>query len=205
MSAVAARPLRQPAEPRRAPLRAVRPRPRTRPKLLQAGVVLLGVALIFGAQLLLSIVVSSGQYEIAALQSQQKDLDRTAESLQENLQKLSSTQHLAENAAVLGMVQGTGASYLRLSDGAVIPAANPTPRNGCWASCGLVANDLLTGLPLVQPSAGPQTGAAQQPATQNATQQSVAQGGAAQGDTTTPPPASQQGPQTGTIPAPVTR
>lgn len=203
MSAV--QPLRRPqgqpaAAPRRAPLHAVEPRRRPRPNFLRAAIVLGCLGVIFGAQLLLSIIVSSGQYEIAALQSQQKELDRTADALQENLQLLSSTQNLAQQAAGLGMVQGTDAAFLRLSDGAVIPGANPTQRYGCTGSCGLVANELLVGMPQVQQP--------QQPGTQqNATQQTGAQQTGTQQTATQQAPTQQvaQGPATDTIPAPVTR
>lgn len=192
MSIAVARPLRAPA-PRRAPLRAVEPRFRPRPNFVRAAVVLAALGAIFGAQLLLSIVVSSGQYEIAALQSQQKELDRTAESLQESLQTLSSTQHLADNAIALGMVQGTGAAYLRLSDGAVITAPGATPRYDCTGSCGLVANDLLGGVPLVQPTtAAAATVGARAGATVPTPTTPVAQAAPAE-------------PATDTIPAPVTR
>ena len=194
MSVAVARPLRSPRARARAPLHAVEPRFRPRPNFIRAALVLAALGAIFGAQLLLSIVVSSGQYEIAALQSQQKELDRTAESLLESLQTLSSTQHLADNAVALGMVQGTGAAYLRLSDGAVITAPGATPRYDCTGSCGLVANDLLRGVPIVK--AGPPATAATGATTTAAT-------GTTTASTPVTPTADQ--PATGTIPAPVTR
>lgn len=206
MSTATARTLRQPsAAPRRAALHAVEPSRRPRPNFVRAAIVLGCLAAIFGAQLLLSIIVSSGQYEIAALQSQQKDLDRTADALQEDLQLLSSTQNLAQQAAGLGMVQGTDAAFLRLSDGAVIPGANPTQRYGCTGSCGLVANELLVGMPQVQQ--------AQQQVQPGTTQGTTTQGTTTQGTTTQQTttqqapaqPTAPQGPATGTIPAPVTR
>jgi Na+-transporting NADH:ubiquinone oxidoreductase subunit NqrC len=156
---------------------------------VRAAIVLGCLAAIFGAQLLLSIVVSSGQYEIAALQSQQTELDRTADALQESLQTLSSSQNLVQQAAGLGMVQGTDAAYLRLSDGAVIPAANPTDRYPCVGVCDLVANELVAAIPQVHPTQGTTVGTTtQQPVTQQPGTQQVA-----------------QGPATDTIPAPVTR
>jgi len=194
MSTATARvlPARQPA-PRPRPVRAVEPAFRPRPNFVRAAIVLGCLGVIFAAQLLLSILVSGGQYEIAALQSQQKELQRTAQSLQERLATLESSQNLAQQATALGMVQGTGAANLRLSDAAVIPAANPTPREDCIASCGLVANELLTGVPLVQrPATTGTTGAAAQAPV------------VTQPETTTPPATAQE-PATDTIPAPVTR
>ncbi len=187
-------------QPRRVPLRAVEPKLRPRPNFLRALIVLGCLGVIFGAQLMLSIVVSSGQYEIAALQSQQKELDRTAESLQEHLQTFSSTQNLAQQAAGLGMIQGTDAAFLRLSDGAVIPGANPTLRYDCTGSCGLVPNDLLAGIPQVQAHA-PGT---QQAAAQTTGQQSTGAAEHRPAASLVRPPVA-QGPATDTIPVPVTR
>lgn len=213
MSAAPARHLRPaPSEaPRRAPLRAVEPRFRPRPNLLRAVVVLFCVGAIFAGQLALSILVSSGAYEIAALEGEQKQLDRTAEALREQLETLSSTQHLADNAVALGMVQGVGAAYLRLSDGAVIPAPGATPRYDCTGSCGLVANDLLIGVPLATAPVAPP--ASTVPTTGTASGTAAGATGAAAGTTAATPPASAtapvtgtpDAPATGTIPAPVTR
>lgn len=215
MSAVTARalPVASPS-PRRAAIRAVETSAGRRPKLVRAAGVLVVLGAIFAAQLLLSILVSSGAYEIAALQSQQKNLDRTAAALREELDVLASTQYLAESATVLGMVQGTGAAYLRLSDGAILAAPGATPRNGCAASCALVPNSLLAGMPVIQPPApGTLPGTTIQNGTTGTSPNGTAQtgtavnGGTAAGSQTTTNPVSAppSGPQTGTIPAPVTR
>jgi len=80
MSAVAiARPLRQPArqpaaQPRRhlevAPTRAQR---RARPRMLPALVTIGGIGVILLAQLLLSIVIADGAYQVSGLQSAKHD------------------------------------------------------------------------------------------------------------------------------------
>src|SRR5690606_3765263 len=138
---------------------------------------------------------------------QQKNLDRTAAALREELDVLASTQYLADSATVLGMVQGTGAAYLRLSDGAILAAPGATPRNGCAASCALVPNSLLAGMPVVQPpAAGTLPGTTIQNGTTGTAQTGTAvNGGTAAGTqtTTNPVTAPPSGPQTGTIPAPV--
>ncbi|MEF2977874.1 hypothetical protein [Subtercola sp. YIM 133946] len=93
---------------------------RRKPKLAYAAVVIVGVLAIVVTQLLLSVGLSNGAYQIESLQSQQKDLDRTNASLQEKLDGLSSPQNLAASAETLGMVSSANPVYLRLSDGAVL-------------------------------------------------------------------------------------
>lgn len=143
---------------------------KARPKAVYAVVTVASLFVIFAAQLLLSIVVSDGAYQIASLQSQQKDLLRTQQSLSEQFDLLSSTQHLAANAAKLGMVPNGGPRFLDLSTGAVAGAPGTADPGGCGGSCGLVANSLLTGVPLTQQAAGP---------AQTSTSNKSAQGGTA--------------------------
>ena len=121
---------------------------RARPRAIYAVVTVGALFLIFGAQLLLSIVVSQGAYEIDSLQSQQKDLLRTQEALSEQFDLLSSTQHLAENAAKLGMVPNPSPLFLDVATGGVAGAPGTVDPTGCGGSCNLVANSLLTGVPL---------------------------------------------------------
>jgi len=126
---------------------------RARPRAVYAVVTVTSLFVIFAAQLLLSIVVSDGAYQIASLQSQQKDLLRTQQSLSEKFDLLSSTQHLAANAAKLGMVPNGSPLFLNLATGAVSGAPGTVDPTGCGGSCNLVANSLLTGVPLTQPPA----------------------------------------------------
>lgn len=136
-----------------APSRAQR---RARPKAAYAIVTVSSLFLIFAAQLLLSIVVSGGAYQIEHLQGQQKELLRSQEALTEKLDLSASTQSLAANAANLGMVPGASPLFLDLSTGAVSGAPGSVDRAGCGGACNLVANALLTGAPLVN-RAGPTT------------------------------------------------
>ena len=156
---------------------------RARPKVAYAVVTVASLFLIFAAQLLLSIVVSQGAYQIASLQSQQKDLLRTQESLNEQADLLSSTQHLAANAAKLGMVPNGSPLFLDLTTGAVAGAPGTVDPTGCGGSCNLVANSLLTGVPLTDAAA-----------TQAQTSSTASSGG-----TTTAPPGTVDA-----LPAPVT-
>lgn len=153
-----------PASPTvRSHVEAVPPRDesRARPRIVYALTASVGMAAIIIAQLLLSVGISQGAYEISTLQASQVELGRTAESLSEDLVKVSSPQNLAANAAALGMVSNSSPAYLRLSDGAVLGAPGAAAgkpadvRNG---ATGLVPNALLAGVPLVTnlPPAGAQ-------------------------------------------------
>lgn len=141
-----------PRVPRRLDVVTTRSQKRARPKAVYAVVTVAGLFAILIAQLLLSIVVSDGAYQISALQQQQKELSRDQQSLTEQLHVLESPQHLAANAEELGMVANSNTAYLRLSDGAVLgdPSAASTGgaiMNGTNGSP-LVQNQLLSGVQL---------------------------------------------------------
>lgn len=161
MSAVAvavARPLRQPArqpaaQPRRhlevAPTRAQR---RARPRMLPALVTIGGIGVILLAQLLLSIVIADGAYQVSGLQSAKHDAVLQQHALSEQLDLLASPQHLAANAEALGMVASGNAVYLDAKTGAV--TGNRSAVGGSMLGSGdQVGNVLLEGTALVTPSA----------------------------------------------------
>jgi hypothetical protein len=131
---------------------AQRPRGKTRPRVFYAFIT---VSVIFGiivAQLLVSVAVSSGAYEIAALQRANREAGRNVASATQDLDRLASPQNLASNAEVLGMVNNSTPVYLRLSDGAVLgsPAAASPAAGVISGNAGpLVPNSLLTNVPLV--------------------------------------------------------
>jgi hypothetical protein len=119
---------------------------RARPKSFYAVLAVSAVFALLLAQLMLSIVVSDGAYQITTLQAEQKQLSRTEQSLAEKLDLLASPQSLAQRAESLGMVVGTSSpAFLRLSDGALI--GTPTAATGTSGVLGLdgglVANSLL--------------------------------------------------------------
>ena len=187
--------------PRHVEIVTTRAQRRARPTVVHAVVTLGALFVIFAAQLLLSIAVSDGAYQIADLQPTQKELSRTEDALAEQLSALSSPQNLVANAASLGMVIATDAQYLRLADGAVLAAPPVEIRDGCATMCAMVGNALTKGLTLVKPTVA---GTAQTPATQTP----------ATGTTTTPTPQAGQtpvvpttptGPTTEPLPAPVTQ
>jgi hypothetical protein len=137
------------AVPRHVEIITTRAQRRARPRVAYAVVAVVGLFAIFAAQLLLSIVVSDGAYQISSLQSQQKQLLRTQENLNERLDLRDSTQFLAASAAKLGMVPGATLRFIDLQTGAVTAAPGTTDPTGCGGSCNLVANSLLTGVPLL--------------------------------------------------------
>jgi hypothetical protein len=152
------------SEPRHIEVVPTRAQRKARPKVFYAMITVGGLFAVLIAQLLLSIVVSDGAYEIAALQQQQRELARDEQQLTEALHVLESPQHLAANAVALGMVTSTGTAYLRLADGAVLGAAvQAKPTDGIVTGEDgqtLIPNVLLGGVPLVTPAAGePTTGA----------------------------------------------
>ena len=126
----------------------VSPSTHTRPRVVYALSAVACVGAVIVAQLLLSVGISQGAYEISALRASQVELGRTADSVSEDLIRVSSPQSLAANAEALGMVSNSTPAYLQLSDGAVLGA--PTSASGGAAgAASLVPNALLTGVPLV--------------------------------------------------------
>src|SRR4051794_22951345 len=156
MSAIAvARPLRQPAAPPRRHLEVVptRAQRRARPRMLPALITIGGIGVILLAQLLLSIVIANGAYQVSSLQSAKHDAVLQQHALSEQLDLLASPQHLAANAEALGMVASGNTLYLDARTGAV--TGNAGAAGGSMLGSGdQVGNVLLTGTALVTPSAG---------------------------------------------------
>ncbi len=140
----------QPEQRRHLDVVSTRAQKKARPRAVYALVTVAGLFAILIAQLLLSIVVSNGAYQISSLQQVQKELSRDQQSLTEQLQVLESPQHLASNAQALGMVTNSSTAYLRLSDGTVIGApvaatASSGFQNGADGGP-LIPNKLLDGV-----------------------------------------------------------
>ncbi|MDN4615628.1 hypothetical protein P5G50_14350 [Leifsonia sp. F6_8S_P_1B] len=197
----AAKPVEAPEE-RRSHLEVVptRAQRRARPRALYAVVAVASLLTIVVAQLLLSIGISQGAYQLDTLQQKQTTLQRSVQAASEDLTRISSPQNLAANANALGMVSNSNPAYLRLSDGAVLGA--PIAADGAAGTVtggqgNLVPNSLLAGVPL----AGQQgTGSAQQNSAQANGQEANSTGpGAATGT-----PAAPTVPLEGALPTPVT-
>tara|TARA_R110002124_G_scaffold99318_4_gene245202 strand:- start:3904 stop:4392 length:489 start_codon:yes stop_codon:yes gene_type:complete len=162
--------------------------------MLYAVVTVASFFVILAAQLLLSIVVTQGAYQIDSLQYEQKVLMRTEQSLLESLSLQSSSQNLAAQAAGLGMVPNATPYSLDITDGSVFRLPGSADPTGCGGSCGLVGNTLLSGIPLVSTeSAAAAATAAKSPVA------ATPGGAAATAGTAAPEPSNNA------IPAPVTR
>lgn len=137
----------------------VAPSTHARPRIVYALSAVACVGAIVVAQLLLSVGISQGAYEISALRASQVELGRTADSVSEDLIRVSSPQSLAASAEALGMVTNSNPAFLRLSDGAVQGA--PASATGSQAGAAdLVPNSLLAAAPLVTQQGADGAGAA---------------------------------------------
>lgn len=156
-------------EPKRTHLEVVptRSQRRARPRALYAGIAVATLLGVVVAQLLLSIGISQGAYQLQTLESKQTELQRSYQAVSEDLNRVASPQNLAANANALGMVSNSNPAYLRLSDGAVLGA--PLPASGAAGTVtgtqgNLVPNALLAGVSLVtqpQQTANPSPAAGQ--------------------------------------------
>jgi hypothetical protein len=162
-----------PGESRREPtpshieIVATRSQRRARPRIVYALVAVGGLFVILMAQLLMSILLSNGAYQISALQAKQKNLVRDQQTLSESLHILQSPQNLAVQAESLGMViNSNGSGRIMLSTGAVL---NPPTAAGAASATdagagALVPNSLLVpGLTATQQAAVLAAGSATAP------------------------------------------
>lgn len=94
-------------------------RAKSRPKIQFAIVSVLGFALIMGGQLVMSLVLSDGAYQLSRLKTETLQLERTTSDLSQKIEVLSSPQNLAVSAEKLGMVSATRPAFLDLNTGAV--------------------------------------------------------------------------------------
>jgi hypothetical protein len=121
-----------------------------RPRIFYAAVLVAVVVAIIVGQIVLSVAVSSGAYDIQALQQQNKELSRTYADSSQKLAAASAPQHVAALAEGLGMVTSNSPAYLKLSDSSVLGQPRPATGNGkllSGADASLVQNILLTDIP----------------------------------------------------------
>jgi hypothetical protein len=117
---------------------------RRRPKVFFAFVTVVTIFIIIVAQILLSVSLQSGAYEISGLQRDVKELGRTYQSATQDLNRMTSPQNVAQSAEVLGMVGHSNPVYLRLSDSLVTGAATTAAAGGALVAQGnLVPNAML--------------------------------------------------------------
>jgi hypothetical protein len=172
-----------------APTRAQR---RARPRVYAALVAVGGIIVILLAQLLMSIVLADGAYQITGLQRDYRDLAREQNAAQEQLEQLSSTQTLIDNATALGMVSSGNPVFLDVASGQALGTATAPSGQVVGAGGNLIGNALLDGSTLLDPAA---IAAAKNGDTLQATQTG----------STTQEGVAPDGGATGTLPSPTTR
>lgn len=142
------RPEQTPAPRRHLEIAPTRAQRRARPRVAHIAVVVSGIAAILLVQLLLSFALADGAYYISGLQSDQRDLLREEQALDEQLEVLGSTQNLTANAEALGMVASGNPMFLDVTSGGVTGSGSTPgalPQN-------LVANSLLDGSTVIDPA-----------------------------------------------------
>ena len=92
---------------------------RARPRIVYALSAVAGMATIVIVQLLLSVGISQGAYEVSRLQASQVALGRTAESVTEDLVRISSPQSLAANAEAVRRRDQSAPGVLLESSGGI--------------------------------------------------------------------------------------
>ena len=158
MSAVAvAQPLRRarpgahPAPTRHLEIAPSRAQRRARPRVVYALVTIAGIGVILLAQLLMSIVLADGAYQISGLQTEQRELLRQEHALTESLQVWSSTQNLAANAEGLGMVASGNPVFLDLATGQVSGTGTAAGGSLIGSQGNLIGNSLLDPSMVIDP------------------------------------------------------
>lgn len=121
-----------------------------RPRVFYATVTVSVVVAIIVAQILLSVAMSSGAYEIERLQAENKNLSRTFADVSQTLAQVSSPQHVAAQAENLGMVTSNSPAYLQLSKNSILGQPRAATNSGALLNgdnASLVQNILLTDIP----------------------------------------------------------
>ena len=124
---------------------------RARPRLGFSLIIIVGLFAVLASQMLLSIALADGAYQISDLQAEQKELSRAQQSVTEELNVLESPQNLAARAESLGLVSNNSAVYLNLATGTVMgsPTAAQAGAGSVVGGNGslLIPNSLLIDVP----------------------------------------------------------
>ncbi|NBU22504.1 MAG: hypothetical protein EBS38_01090 [Actinobacteria bacterium] len=117
---------------------------RLRPKLSAGLIFVIGMIVVYLAQLGLNMVLTQDAYHLAELKSQKRDLNTQVQIIQEEVDSLASPQNLADAANRLGMVANPASVLLDLQKDKVYGQPKPAdPSNAPLASANLVANSAL--------------------------------------------------------------
>ncbi|MEA5456880.1 hypothetical protein SPF06_19330 [Sinomonas sp. JGH33] len=136
--------------PRRTPLSVVRSLPaRRRAPFAIFCLGVLGVALV--TVLVLNIAVSTGQYQLVQLRSEQLGLEKQNQDLAQRVQNYEAPQNLAARAAQLGMVASTSKGQIDLKT--LLVTGKPKPADKGASAGAVIAAPEVPGIVAAAPAA----------------------------------------------------
>lgn len=117
------------------------------PKLVFAFIAVAAVAAIVVIQLLLSVGLSQGAYQLSSLESQSRQLGWQRQELATDVAAISSPQIIASNAEKIGMTMGGTPAYISLSNGKIVGVPSEAGTKGAIVqqSPSKIGNSLVTG------------------------------------------------------------
>ena len=117
---------------------------RLKPKLTSGLILVLGILVVYLAQLALNMVLTQDAYHLSQLKVEKRDLATQVQIIQEEVDSLGSPQNLADAANRLGMVANPASVLLDVKKDKVYGQPKPADPSGArLASANLVANAAL--------------------------------------------------------------
>lgn len=117
---------------------------RLKPSLSSGVIFIVGMVVVYLAQLALNMVLTQDAYHLAQLKVEQRNLSTQVQIIQEEVDSLASPQNLADAANRLGMVANPASVLLDVKKDRVFGEPKPAdPSNTKLASANLVANSSL--------------------------------------------------------------
>ncbi len=117
---------------------------RLKPSLSAGVIFIVGMVIVYLAQLALNMVLTQDAYHLAQLKVEQRNLSTQVQIIQEEVDSLASPQNLADAANRLGMVANPASVLLDVQKDRVYGEPKPAdPSNTKLASANLVANSSL--------------------------------------------------------------
>ena len=117
---------------------------RLKPKLTSGLILVVGILVVYLAQLALNMVLTQDAYHLSQLKVEKRDLATQVQIIQEEVDSLGSPQNLADAANRLGMVANPASVLLDVKKDKVYGQPKPADPSGArLASANLVANAAL--------------------------------------------------------------
>jgi cell division protein FtsL len=117
---------------------------RLKPSLSAGVIFIVGMVIVYLAQLALNMVLTQDAYHLSQLKVEQRNLSTQVQIIQEEVDSLASPQNLADAANRLGMVANPASVLLDVQKDRVYGEPKPAdPSNTKLASANLVANSSL--------------------------------------------------------------